>query len=303
MLSLPLSLTYADAIDAIRHALRSGLDVEAGPLRSSVDVGTGHLLLMPSVDQHFFGVKLVTIAPEASTVAARVQGIYVLFDRATLAPLATVNGGELTLLRTAATSAVAIDLLAAPDAERLVIFGTGPQAEAHIAAVQAVRSLTRIRVVGRNTDRLTRFLERVTGSGTVSGIDIAAGSTADIADADIVICATTASTPLFDGSLPSDQCTVVAVGSHTPAAREVDTVLVRRSSIVVDSVSACTREAGDLLHAGATEAILGNLAALATGRITIDPDRPRLFKSVGVGWQDLVVAARAYEAHSQPLPH
>lgn len=93
---------------------------------------------------------------------------------------------------------------------------------------------------------------------------------------------------------------MTAVGSHEPDAREVDSGTVRRCTVVVESRAAAVREAGDLipeLAAGRLDrAALIPLADLATGAATVDRTRPRLFKSVGMAWEDLVVAGAAYEA-------
>ncbi|MGH8828129.1 MAG: ornithine cyclodeaminase family protein, partial [Jiangellaceae bacterium] len=109
---------------------------------------------------------------------------------------------------------------------------------------------------------------------------------------------------LFDGArLRGDAC-VIAVGSHEPQAREVDAVTVGRSTVVTESRGTALREAGDILMAideGAVgpDVIAGNIADLVHGRVGIAEDRPRLFKSVGMGWEDLTVAAAVYD-HNYP---
>jgi ornithine cyclodeaminase len=127
-----------------------------------------------------------------------------------------------------------------------------------------------------------------------------AADAADAADdagavgaADLVVCCTSARTPLFDGRLLAEHATVVAMGSHEPAAREVDAATVHRCQLYVEARSAALREAGDLLLAGVDERrTMVNLAELRTA--TVRPDVPRLFKGVGMAWQDIVVAAAAH---------
>jgi ornithine cyclodeaminase len=113
--------------------------------------------------------------------------------------------------------------------------------------------------------------------------------------ADVVCCATTAREPLFDGSLVADHATVVAIGSHEPEAREVDDALVGRATVVVESRTSALREAGDVIGAIAAGALpeegLVTLADLVCGRVVADPQRPRLFKSTGMAWEDAVVAS------------
>ena len=257
------------AADALRDALLGGLDPEADPPRGVVDVEGGQLLVMPSAAAGHPVVKLVTVGGDP-----RVQGVCVLFDRATLAPVALADGIAVTTLRTAAVSALAVRELAAPDPRRLLVVGRGPQGRAHAEAVRAVcPSIAHADLVGRDAR------------------DVAALVRA----ADVICCCTTARTPLFDGALVADHAVVVAVGSHEPGVRETDDALAARATVVVEARSAALREAGDVLLAiasGATSAErLVTLAGLVRGDAQPAAGRPRLFKSVGMAWEDAVVAA------------
>ena len=113
--------------------------------------------------------------------------------------------------------------------------------------------------------------------------------------ADIVCCCTTAREPLFDGTQVAPHATVVAVGSHEPTARELDALLLGRSTVVVEAVSAALREAGDVVMAIGEGALaptgLVSLAALVRGEAYAADGRPRVFKSVGMGWEDAALAA------------
>ncbi|MGW4696219.1 ornithine cyclodeaminase family protein, partial [Kitasatospora cineracea] len=126
------------------------------------------------------------------------------------------------------------------------------------------------------------------------GLAAAVGGPEAVAGADVVVCCTTARTPLFDGRLVPDRAVVAAVGSHEPDAREVDARLVARADLFVEARQVALREAGDLLLAGAGAERMANLAELVTGRAAVRHDRPRFFKSVGMAWQDLAVAAAQY---------
>ncbi|MET7617789.1 ornithine cyclodeaminase family protein [Streptomyces sp. NPDC005408] len=293
--ALPLPAT----ITALQDALRDGLDPETDPARSVVPVEHGQLLLMPSHSRRYAGVKIATVAPgNAALGLPRIQGNYLLLDAETLSPLAVLDGVVLTAIRTAAVSAAAVDLLAVPEPERLVVFGTGPQAHSHIEALRAIRpTLRHITVVGRDQDRLAAFLAQYGNSG----LTVEAGTAETVAQADVVACCTTARTPLFDGAALPDRTTVVAIGSHEPDAREVDDETVRRSTVVVEAHAAALREAGDIILAVRSGALdpgsLVGLADLARGTVKTDTSRPRLFKSVGMAWEDLVVAGVAYESH------
>jgi ornithine cyclodeaminase/alanine dehydrogenase-like protein (mu-crystallin family) len=282
------------AVAALRTALRNGLDPEDDWARSRVPTRHGELLLMPAEWGRYAGIKVAAVAPgNPARGLPRIQGTYLLLDAETLGPLAVLDGAELTTLRTAAVSALAVDVLATPTVSRLVVFGTGPQARGHIAAIRAVRPVDEVTVVGRAPDRALAF---------ASSVDGRAGVVDDVGGADVVVCATTAREPLFDGALLAPHATVVAVGSHEPSAREVDDTTVRRSTVVVEARSAALREAGDIampVAAGVLDAdTLVDLAGLVRGTVTVDEDRPRLFKSVGMAWEDLVIAASGWERRS-----
>ena len=286
-------LPPAAAVDALEAALRSGLDPEADPPRSSVAGANGELLLMPSAAGGGLGVKLATVAPgNAERGLPRIQGVYVLFDGATLAPVAVLDGIGLTDVRTSAVSALAVRHLAAPGAKRLVVFGTGPQARAHVAALRAVAPLEHVAVVGRDPQRTAAFAREIAADGPP--LTAAAAGPDAVAGADLVCCCTTARKPLFDGNAVADGATVVAIGSHEPDAREVDERLVARATVVVESRASALREAGDVIAAVEAGAIrpdeLVGLAALVRDEVSVPAGAPRLFKSTGMAWEDLVLA-------------
>ncbi|GHF51929.1 ornithine cyclodeaminase [Amycolatopsis bartoniae] len=281
----------ATAIAALRGALAAGLDPDADPPRSVAPVSRGHLLLMPAEWDRYVGVKVASVAPaNPARGRARIQGRYLLLDSETLTPLTVLDAVALTTVRTAAVSAVAVDALAEAGASRVVVFGTGPQARAHLEALRVVRPVEDVVVVGRDPGR-TRSFAQETGARV--------GTAEDVRDADLVVCCTTASEPLFDGRLLAPHATVVAMGSHEPDVREVDDETVRRSTVVVESPGTALREAGDVVLAVAAgvcdPAELVGLAAVVRGEAKPAVGAPRLFKSVGMAWEDLVVAAREYE--------
>lgn len=288
-------MPMASAIDVIEELLRSGFDPETDPARQVLGVTGGDVLIMPAHTPKWAGVKVVTVAPDNPTRGLpRIQAVYVLLDAATLSPLALLDGTALTSLRTPAVSAVAVRHLSRRDAAHLVVFGAGPQARGHVDAIRVVRPIERVTIVARSTARAEALAEHYR-----SGIGLAAdvGSPDAVAEADVVACCTTARTPLFSGVLLPDHAVVVAIGSHQPEAREVDDETVRRCSVVVEARSAALREAGDVISAVRSGALdpdrLVGLAEVVREAVDL-PDGPRLYKSVGMSWQDLVVAAAAY---------
>ena len=283
-------LPPADAVDALAEALRGGLDPAADPPRSSVPAVAGELLVMPSAATGGAGVKLATVAPgNPARGLPRIQGVYALFDGDTLAPVALLDGIGLTDVRTSAVSALAVQRLAAPRARRALVFGTGPQARAHVRALRAILPLEQVAVVGRDPARVSAFARE---------LDAEVASPADVGDFDVVCCCTTAREPLFEGDAVAAHATVVAIGSHEPEARELDERLLARATVVVESRASALREAGDVIVAVAAGSLdpgaLIELGAVVRGEAGVATDRPRVFKSTGMAWEDLVIAAAVH---------
>lgn len=275
----------------IEKALVEGFDPATDPARSSTPAGSGHLLLMPSTIEAWTGVKVASVAPDnPARDLPRIQAVYVLMDTGTLTARALLEGSALTALRTPAVSAVAADALAPAGAAHLVVFGTGPQAVGHVRAFAGIRDLVRVTVVGRSPEKVRAVLEELSGPGP----EIVAGTADDVAGADIVVCATSAPAPLFDGSLVRDGACVVAMGSHEADRRELDAGLMGRSLVVVEDVATALREAGDVVLAveegTLAEDDLVALRDVVTGAVARRDDAPNVFKGVGMSWQDLAVA-------------
>ena len=285
------ALGPAGAVRAITDALRGGLDPAADPPRAAVGLSHGQFLLMPSETPAAAGVKVATVAPDnPARGLPRIQAAYLLFDRETLALHAVLDGTALTTLRTPAVSVAAV-LPALPDRPlRVAVVGAGPQATGHVATLAAVRPLAGVTHLVRDPSRTP--LEAVQ-------LDSADADEA-LRAADVVVCATSARSPVFDSSLLCDDAVVVAVGSHEPDARELDAPLLGRATVVVEDVATALREAGDVVLAIAegalTAADLVPVRDLVTGAVSPPADRPLVFKSVGMSWQDLVVAAAVVES-------
>ncbi|MEX5296366.1 ornithine cyclodeaminase family protein [Kocuria sp. CPCC 205268] len=275
----------------IEAVLAGGFDPAEDPARTSTPAGSGHLLLMPSTISAWTGVKVASVAPDnPARGLPRIQAVHVLMDTATLTVRALLEGSALTSLRTPAVSAVAADALAPPGAEHLVVFGTGPQTLGHVRAFAGIRDLRRVTVVGRRPERVRAVLGELSGTGP----ELVAGTAGDVARADIVVCATSAADPLFDGSLVRAGACVVAMGSHEAGRRELEAGLVGRSQVVVEDVATALREAGDVVLAVAEGALAAEalvpLRDVVTGAVARRDDVPNVFKGVGMSWQDLAVA-------------
>jgi ornithine cyclodeaminase/alanine dehydrogenase-like protein (mu-crystallin family) len=281
------------AIDALEEAFRA-LDPGAGPLRTNVETPRGTLLLMPAFGEAGVGVKLVALTPtNPSRGLPFVQASYVLFDAETQSPEAVLDGAALTALRTAAVSGLATRLLAREDAARLVMFGAGVQARSHLEAMRTVRPSVRDVVV---VSRSQGPADALTADARAAGLTARLGQPADVAEADLVCTCTTSEEPLFDGALLPPGAHVNAVGSSLPETRELDTETVRRARLVVETRVVALAEAGDLLIPIAEGAIdAGHVAADLTEAVRGTPVRRSpedvtVFKSVGMAFEDLVVA-------------
>jgi ornithine cyclodeaminase len=286
------------AIDALEVAFGT-LDPGSAPLRTSVDTPRGSLLVMPAFGDAGVGVKLVALTPaNPERGLPFIQASYVLFDAETQAPQAVLDGTALTALRTAAVSGLATRYLARAEASRLVLFGAGVQARSHLEAMCAVRPVTDLVVVSRSPDAA----EALVGEGRGRGLDAASGTSGAVGEADVVCTCTTAEEPLFDGSRLAPGAHVNAVGSYRPETRELDTETVLRARVVVETRDVALAEAGDLLipiAEGAIEAghVAADLAETVRGaQVRRSPQDVTLFKSVGMAFEDLVVARAIVDA-------
>ncbi len=288
-------LSPPEAVDALEAALLGGLDPDVEPARVSVGGEQGELLLMPSWAGGALGVKLASVAPgNPERGLPRIQGVHVVFDPQTLAPVALIDGIALTSLRTAAVSGLAVRRLAPEGARRLLVFGSGAQALSHVEAIRRLRPIERVDVVARDRRRLATFVKHCRSLR----LSADPSEPAAVEHADVVCCATTAREPLFDGGLARPGTLVVAVGSHEPEAREVDATLVRRSTaVVVETRAGALREAGDVIQAVRSGDLdpgaLVSLAQLVRGELRPGAG-PWLFKSTGMAWEDAVIGAELW---------
>src|SRR5437763_700543 len=296
---LPLN----ECVEVMREAL---LSLAAGrvhqPLRMVVrpPEAAGLMALMPSFlggDEPRFGLKAVCVFHGNPALGKDAhQGSVLLFDGATGEPMALANGSAVTELRTAAVTAVATDALARPDASTLAVIGAGVQARAHIAAVAAVRKLSRVRVASRTPEHAQRLADEL-------GPPVeACPSTMDaVTGADIVVTVTTSAEPVLRYEWLAPGTHVNAIGSSIPTSREIDTATMATASLFVDRRESTVNESGDYLFAAREGAIgpehiraeVGEvLAGTAAGRTSAD--EITLFKSLGLAVEDLAAVSYLY---------
>lgn len=288
-------MTPARAIALLASALESGVDPAKDPARTITPVPAGQILSMPAAIPGWAGVKIIGLAP-GNTDLPRIDGTYVLFDGSTLQLKAMIDGVALTNIRTPAVSALAASKLLAPgDVQKLVVFGTGPQGIGHARALADLRTVRECVLVGRDAHKAAEAADEL----AELGIPARAGEASEVSDADVIVCATSAGTPLFEASDVRKDVCVLAIGSHEPERREVPPELMKESLVVVEDVATALREAGDVVMAiqdGAlTESDLHTLKDVVLGEIEVDCSRPRVFKGTGMSWEDLAVAVGMME--------
>lgn len=283
------ALSPRQAVAAIRAALAAGLDPAADPARQSMPVPGGELLIMPSRLPGAVGIKVLTIADNPGGERPRIQGQYLLFDGQTLTPRLVLDGAALTSVRTPAVSF-------APFTPRLgmlegrvtaAIFGTGPQAHAHHAALRDVLGPE----IALDVIYLSRTPPPRPAHWAPAG---SAQARAAVEAAHVVICATTAREPILDRRWLRADVLVIALGSHSPTARELSSALMADADVIVEDQATALRECGDVVLAvedGAlTEADLVPMREVIVGRRELSGQRPTVFKTAGMSWQDLVIA-------------
>jgi ornithine cyclodeaminase len=299
-------LPMSECIGAMRTALAALARGEAVlPLRPVVHVpdGRGSLYVMPAwiARPDALAVKLITYFPRNQGTAYEThQGVMVLFgDHGE--PLAVIEAGSITAIRTAATSAVATDELARRDATELCILGSGVQAKAHLEAMLLVRSIDRVRVWSRSAVHARRLADQACKL-YAARIEACATAEEAVRGADVICTVTGATEPILAGQWLKDGAHINAVGASTPLARELDTDSVARAAVYVDSREAALAESGDLLipmsEGRITDRhIRGELGELLIGSVAgrRRDDEVTLFKSLGLAVEDAAAARLVYE--------
>jgi ornithine cyclodeaminase/alanine dehydrogenase-like protein (mu-crystallin family) len=247
------------------------------------------------------GTKIVGVFPQNVFRSLEVvQAVYLLLDAETGAPLSLMEGGFITAIRTAATSAVATKMMAAPGPKQLAVFGAGVQARFHIDAMIEAANIARVMITSRTTAKAHELAAQVRELRHVE-CDVVTPEEA-ASQADLICTCTTSPTPLFDGKAIRPGAHINAVGAFTPTTRELDTETVRRSRVIIDAESAAGREAGELLIPMAENTIpsthvKGTLAEVVSDKLSgrESNEEITLFKSCGLAIEDLVTAQLAYE--------
>jgi len=300
-------LPIKECIAVMREAL---LALDAGkahqPLRTIIRPpgAAGVMGLMPSYlagDHAAFGLKAICVMPgnPAKGLDAH-QGAVLLFSADSGELMAMMNASAITSIRTAAVSGVATDLLAREDAGNLAIIGAGVQAQSHLAAMSAVRSIKRCRVASRHFEHARKFADQMKQDFQFP-IEPLDSIEKALQDADLIVTATSAVEPIVRREWISPGAHLNVVGACTPKTREVDSATMAASSLFVDRRESTFNEAGDYLialHEGAIapDHIRAELGEALTGEKPgrTSAEEITLFKSLGIGIEDLAAAEYVY---------
>lgn len=304
VMGTPLTLVAADvpALDdaAVRRAVRAAF-VELGsgravqPAQSVVDLPDGGDVITYQAALAGAGVFAVKVSPYLPRPGqdAVVTAWTLLLSTRTGQPLLLVDSGVLTVERTAATTALAVDLLARPDASSLAVIGLGPVGRAHLRHVLAVRDIQDVRLFSP-----TATPEGVADLAVGQSARVRLATSADAAadGADVVLLCTSAAEPVIDVSRVAPGSLVTSVSTNAPGAHEVDPAALAGTEVYVDHLPGALDAAAELGRAVAehglnTRAVRGDLAALVTGRSPAPTgQRPVFFRSVGLGLEDAAIA-------------
>jgi thiomorpholine-carboxylate dehydrogenase len=284
-------LRWDQLIAAMEEALADfSLGRVLQPVRNmlTIEEGQRYLGIMPAVAGDAMGAKLVSFFPQnAATGMPTHMAMIVLFSSQTGEPLAVMDGRLITEMRTAAVSAAATKLLAAPDSRVLALLGSGVQAGAHLQALSQVRSFAEVRVWSRTAEHAERFarqhnIKAMPARSAVRG-------------ADVVVTATNALEPILEGAWLKPGAHVNAVGSPRPGWRELDDNAMA-NTLIVDSREAVLKESGDVILSNAP--IYAEIGEIFAGRKKAPVAATTVFKSVGLAIEDVAAAKLVYSIAS-----
>jgi ornithine cyclodeaminase len=305
------ALPMSEMIPATKDAFASLTSGKAEvPLRGHLNIPPHEAtsLFMPVYLQNEIGealsVKIVSIFPQNKDLnLPLIHAAVLVLEANTGRILALLEGGSLTAIRTGAVSGAATDLLARPDSQVLGIFGAGVQSRTQLEAVCTVCPIKKVLVYDPQDNLVDEFIDKMIGQGPIPKDLYKAKDPNEVcSQADVICCATTSTTPVFEDRDLKEGVHINGVGSYTPEMQEVPAETVQRALLVVDSREAALSEAGDIIqplqegrikmdhiHAELGEIVLGNKPGrLNTNQITF-------FKSVGNAVQDAAAAQLAMQ--------
>jgi ornithine cyclodeaminase/alanine dehydrogenase-like protein (mu-crystallin family) len=299
------ALDPVEVADAMALALAMvSRGAAVAPVRGHIDLGAGagtFLISGALTELDLLSVKVINVRPQnPARGLERLQGALTVFESSTGRPLATLDARAATEVRTAACSAVSLRLLARSDATVLAVFGTGPQAAAHLRAMTREREFSEVRIVGRNPDVARALAASYPNAKSTAAADALRG-------AHVVVTATNSPSALFPSAAVEPGTHLVMVGSGSAGASEVEPqVLGRAAAIRVDHRPTCLLESGEIVGA-IRDGLIEEAAVRELGEVVLgvapgrtSPHDITVYKSVGNGTQDAALAALLLGIGSRP---
>lgn len=284
------ALKPKQAVAALRETLKRGYDPSTDLPRTASTVTNGDFLLMPSNSPTAFGIKLIAIPGKgADPNIPSVNGTYVLFNGSTMQPSAIIDGIALTNLRTPAVSFAGVSHLItqSPETLNVVIVGVGAQGRSHAKTVESVCEGIR--------DTSITFISRHQPDDVENWVEAGSEDASKaIQNAELILTTTTSTQPVIENTDVRDNAIIVAVGSHSPDARELPADLMARAQVIMEEEGAAFREAGDIVLAVDEGFVdkdsLLSFAEVVRGDVQVNRKSPVVFKFTGMPWEDLVLA-------------
>lgn len=298
-------ISMADAINvnAQAYAMLSAKEAIV-PQRTPIEAENGITLFMPAYlpSTGALTVKVVSIYPENPPKGLpTIHAMVLVVDSATGQPLGLINGTRLTALRTGAGVGVATRLLAREDAHVLAMFGAGGQSLDQVEAVLAVRPVEEVRIYTPSGISAQNLAKKLSQRHPHLRLPTVGSPAQAVRGADIIACATTSRTPVFEPTDVAPGVHINAIGSFTPDKREVQVAGLPNLRVFVDSHEAALEEAGDLIQAIAAGHMhpddLTEIGKVVLGQSPgrTSPEEVTLFKSVGMAVQDATTAQAVLE--------
>lgn len=294
-------LKPAEVVDVLRKAFIGDIETPQRTHHHIPGSDAARMLLMPAWNAHAFGVKVLTLDPARTRKGfPSIDGLYLLMDGGSGAPLAIIGARALTAERTAAVSALAASYLARPEASTLLMVGTGNLAPLVIKAHCSVHNYQRIIIWGRDRQKAEEVRDQIT---TQVDVVIATDLSNAVANADVISCATSSTQPLVRGRDVRPGTHVDLIGGYTPKMRETDIALFKGACVLVDTKGAIV-ESGDLLDP-CSAGLLDVSTIHDLSELIRDPTLGRcnekeitIFKSAGTAIADFAVAEYLMERYA-----
>ena len=274
------------------------------PPRPTVEHENKQLMYMPCYTKDIIGTKILSIFPENSKLGLpSIDGIVLLNDYTTGAPLAVMDGQSVTAWRTGAVGGVGIRHLSRKDCRTVGIIGAGMQGFHQAVYACAARDIHTVYVFNHSARDLTDYLERLKKAIDKEDVKVVQCKAVEelVRNSDIICTTTPSTTPVLpdDKELLRGKC-IIAIGSYMPEMREIpDAVLDLVDNVYIELPYAC-EESGDLSQPLASGKLTKDRIKLMheyliSGEKEIKEGQTTYFKSVGMGLFDVCIAQKLYE--------